>query len=149
MTQLGWAQWKFLAIIKFDHSRCGIRIEFCAGNSFCESELPCLSEAESLIFSFLLNNCLQVIGDITIHVLNFCGPLSRNNVGGALIDNFYSRGVTNPVHLTVDTGLGNGQASIKACVYKNLSLGDQPLAAQFQEFTLELRMVEAERVGCM
>lgn len=69
--------------------------------------------------------------------------------GSALIHEFYSREVTNPVHLTVDTGFTNGEASIKAFVSVNLSLGDQQLAAQFQEIPLDLRMVEAERVGCM
>ncbi|KAI6684974.1 hypothetical protein NL676_030887 [Syzygium grande] len=38
-------------------------------------------------------------------------------------------------------------ASIKAYVSTNLSLGDRQLAAQFQEISLDLRMVEAERVG--
>ncbi|KAK4756049.1 hypothetical protein SAY87_009806 [Trapa incisa] len=69
------------------------------------------------------------------------------NGGSALIHEFYSREVINPVHLTVDTGFNNGQASIKAYVSTNLSLGDRPLAAQFQEIHLDLRMVEAERVG--
>lgn len=67
-----------------------------------------------------------------------------------MIHDFYSReAVTNPVHLTVDTGFTNGEATIKAYVAFNLSLGDQQLAAQFQEIPLDLRMVEAERVGCM
>lgn len=85
----------------------------------------------------------------------YSGPFSRYstgfgvNGGSALIHDFYSREVTNPVHLTVDTGFSNGQASIKAYVSTNLSLGDRPLAAQFQEIPLDLRMVEAERVGCM
>ena len=68
--------------------------------------------------------------------------------GSALIHEFYSREVPNPVHLTVDTGFTNAGASIKAFVSVNLSLGDQQLAAQFQEIPLDLRMVEAERVGC-
>ncbi|KAJ0551467.1 putative eukaryotic translation initiation factor 3 subunit F, MPN domain-containing protein [Helianthus annuus] len=67
--------------------------------------------------------------------------------GSALIHEFYSREVANPVHLTVDTGFTNGEASIKAFVSINLSLGDQQLAAQFQEIPLDLRMVEAERIG--
>ncbi|XAR71947.1 hypothetical protein NMG60_11018408 [Bertholletia excelsa] len=67
--------------------------------------------------------------------------------GSALIHEFYSREVSNPVHLTVDTGFKNGEASIKAFVSVSLSLGDQQLAAQFQEIPLDLRMVEAERVG--
>ncbi|KAK4760002.1 hypothetical protein SAY87_023133 [Trapa incisa] len=67
--------------------------------------------------------------------------------GSALIHEFYSREVTNPVHLTVDTGFNNGHASIKAYVSTNLSLGDRPLATQFQEIHVDLRMVEAERVG--
>ncbi|OVA06484.1 JAB/MPN domain [Macleaya cordata] len=67
--------------------------------------------------------------------------------GSALIHEFYSREVQNPIHLTVDTGFKNGEASIKAFVSVNLTLGDRQLAAQFQEIPLDLRMVEAERVG--
>ncbi|KAL6968377.1 Eukaryotic translation initiation factor 3 subunit F [Sarracenia purpurea var. burkii] len=67
--------------------------------------------------------------------------------GSALIHEFYSREVSNPVHLIVDTGFSNGEASIKAFVSVSLSLGEQQLAAQFQEIPLDLRMVEAERVG--
>lgn len=67
--------------------------------------------------------------------------------GSHLFHDFYSREVTNPIHLTVDTGFTNGAASIKAFVSVSLSLGDQPLAALFQEVPLDLRMVEAERVG--
>ena len=50
--------------------------------------------------------------------------------------------------MTVDTGFNNGEGTIKAYVSSNLSLGDRQLAAQFQEVPLDLRMVEAERVGC-
>lgn len=53
------------------------------------------------------------------------------------------------MHLTVDTGFLNGEGAIKAYVSVNLSLGDRPLAAQFQEIPIDLRMLEAERVGCM
>ncbi|GFY82129.1 eukaryotic translation initiation factor 2 [Actinidia rufa] len=51
--------------------------------------------------------------------------------GSALIHEFYSREVPNPVHLTIDTAFRNGEASIKAFVSVSLSLGDQQLAAQF------------------
>ncbi|KAK0592289.1 hypothetical protein LWI29_016680 [Acer saccharum] len=67
--------------------------------------------------------------------------------GSALIHEFYSREVSNPVHLTVDTSFGSGEGTIKAYVSVNLSLGDRPLAAQFQEIPVDLRMIEAERVG--
>lgn len=66
-----------------------------------------------------------------------------------MIHEFYAREVPNPVHLTVDTGFSSGEASIKAFVSVSLSLGDQQLAAQFQEIPLDLRLVEAESVGCM
>ena len=46
-------------------------------------------------------------------------------------------------------GFTNGEGTIKAHVSVNLSLGDRPLAAQFQEISLDLRLVEAEHVGCM
>lgn len=68
--------------------------------------------------------------------------------GSALIHEFYSREVANPIHLTVDTGFKNGEGTIKAYISVNLSLGDRQLAAQFQEIPLDLRMVEAERLGC-
>ncbi|KAJ4831633.1 hypothetical protein Tsubulata_024413 [Turnera subulata] len=48
-----------------------------------------------------------------------------------------------------DTGFRDGEGTIKAYVSVNLSLGDRTLAAQFREFPLDLRMVEAERVGCL
>ncbi|XP_047328451.1 eukaryotic translation initiation factor 3 subunit F-like [Impatiens glandulifera] len=67
--------------------------------------------------------------------------------GSALIHDFYSREISNPIHLTVDTGFKNGEASIKGFVSVNLSLGDHQLAAQFQEIPLDLCMVEAERVS--
>ena len=66
-----------------------------------------------------------------------------------MIHEFYSREVANPIHLTVDTGFNNGEGTIKAYISVNLSLGDRQLAAQFQEIPLDLRMVEAERLGCM
>ena len=69
--------------------------------------------------------------------------------GSALIHEFYFHEVPNPVHLTVDTGFRNGEGTVKAYVSVNLSLGDRQLAAQFQEIPLDLRMIEAERVGCM
>ncbi|CAL5190104.1 unnamed protein product [Lathyrus oleraceus] len=69
------------------------------------------------------------------------------NGGSALIHEFYSREVSNPIHLTVDTGFADGEGSIKAYVSNNLSLGDRQIAAQFQEIPLDLRMVEAERIG--
>ncbi|KAF2319022.1 hypothetical protein GH714_012504 [Hevea brasiliensis] len=67
--------------------------------------------------------------------------------GSALIHEFYSREVPNPIHLTVDTGFRNGEGTIKAYVSVNLSLGDCQLAVQFQEIPVDLRMVEAEQVG--
>ncbi|KAF7830979.1 eukaryotic translation initiation factor 3 subunit F [Senna tora] len=67
--------------------------------------------------------------------------------GSALIHEFYSREVPNPIHLTVDTGFTTGEGTIKAYVSNNLSLGDRQIAAQFQEIPLDLRMVEAERIG--
>ncbi|KAK4277862.1 hypothetical protein QN277_015792 [Acacia crassicarpa] len=69
------------------------------------------------------------------------------NGGSALIHEFYSREVSNPIHLTVDTGFTNGELTIKAYVSHNLSLGDWQMAAQFQEIPLDLRMEEADGVG--
>jgi translation initiation factor 3 subunit F len=69
--------------------------------------------------------------------------------GSYLIHEFYSREVQNPIHLTVDTSFTNGEASIKAYVSLSLTLGDRQLAAHFQEIPLDLRLLDAERVGCM
>ncbi|CAF2296485.1 hypothetical protein HID58_016285 [Brassica napus] len=55
--------------------------------------------------------------------------------------------VTNPIHLTVDTGFTNGEGTIKTFISSNLSLG-QLIRDKFQEFHVDLCMVEAERVGC-
>ncbi|KAJ7557145.1 hypothetical protein O6H91_05G113400 [Diphasiastrum complanatum] len=65
----------------------------------------------------------------------------------ALIQDFYAREVTNPVHLTVDTTFSDETASIKAYVSTILSLGERQLAAQFHEIQLDLRLLEAERIG--
>ena len=83
--------------------------------------------------------------------LNFCRYSTGFGVtgGSALIHEFYSREVQNPIHLTVDTTFRNGEATIKAFVSASLSLGERQLAAQFQEIPLDLRMIEAEQVGCM
>lgn len=67
----------------------------------------------------------------------------------ALIQEFYARETTNPVYVTVDTTFQDETASIRAFVSTTLSLGERQLAAQFHEIQLDLRMVEAERVGCM
>ncbi|KAL5231712.1 hypothetical protein ABZP36_030488 [Zizania latifolia] len=67
--------------------------------------------------------------------------------GSTLIHEFYSREVQSPIHLTVDTGFTRGDASIKAYISSNLSLGDRHLAAQFQEIPLDLRMLDAGKVG--
>lgn len=65
----------------------------------------------------------------------------------ALIQEFYARETTNPVYVTVDTTFQDETASIRAFVSTTLSLGERQLAAQFHEIQLDLRMVEAERVG--
>eukprot|EP00249_Psilotum_nudum_P006760 c20034_g1_i1 orf=337-1191(-) len=65
----------------------------------------------------------------------------------ALIQDFYAREATNPVHLTVDTTFQDDEPSIKAYVSTTLLLGERQLAAQFHEIPLDLRMVEAERTG--
>eukprot|EP00252_Welwitschia_mirabilis_P017552 TRINITY_DN38870_c0_g1_i1.p1 TRINITY_DN38870_c0_g1~~TRINITY_DN38870_c0_g1_i1.p1 ORF type:complete len:281 (+),score=38.16 TRINITY_DN38870_c0_g1_i1:142-984(+) len=64
----------------------------------------------------------------------------------ALIQDFYSREAPNPVHLTIDTSFQSDRL-IKAYISRTLSLGDRQLAAEFHEIPLDLRMVEAERVG--
>ncbi|KAJ6826764.1 eukaryotic translation initiation factor 3 subunit F-like [Iris pallida] len=67
--------------------------------------------------------------------------------GSALIHEFYSREAANAVHLTVDTSFIKGEASIKAFVSSTLSLADRPLAAQFYEIPLDMKMLEAEKIG--
>lgn len=65
-----------------------------------------------------------------------------------LIHEFYGREVSNPVLLTVDTQFTEERANIKAFVSTLLTLGDRQLAAQFHEVQLDLRLIEAERIGC-
>lgn len=65
-----------------------------------------------------------------------------------LIHEFYGREVANPVLLTVDTAFAEEKANIKVFVSTLLTLGDRQLAAQFHEVQLDLRLIEAERIGC-
>lgn len=96
---------------------------------------------------FCVKRVSKVFHVTSINVCRYSTGLGVTG-GSALIHEFYSREVPNPIHLTVDTGFNNGEGTIKAYVSSNLSLGDRQLAAQFQEVPLDLRMVEAERVGC-
>jgi len=65
----------------------------------------------------------------------------------ALIQEFYAREVANPVHLTVDPMFTDERANIRAYVSSQLTLEDRPIAAQFHEIQLDMRLVEAERIG--
>lgn len=81
-------------------------------------------------------------------VMSRYSTVLRVTGGSALIHEFYSREVPNPIHLTVDAGFRNGAGTIKAYVSVNLFLGDHQLALQFQEIPVDLWMVEDEQVGC-
>lgn len=65
-----------------------------------------------------------------------------------LIHDFYGREVANPVLLTVDTAFAEEKVNIKVFVSTLLTLGERQLAAQFHEVQLDLRLIEAERIGC-
>lgn len=65
-----------------------------------------------------------------------------------LIHDFYGREVANPVLLIVDTAFAEEKVNIKVFVSTLLTLGERQLAAQFHEVQLDLRLVEAERIGC-
>lgn len=65
----------------------------------------------------------------------------------ALLQDFYGRDVSNPVHLTVDTTMTNNEMAIEAFVSTSLSLGDKPVATHFHQLAVDLRMHEADRVG--
>jgi hypothetical protein len=101
-----------------------------------------------LIYQVSLLNCSNLFVAYLLSVCRFSTGFGVSG-GSTLIHEFYSREVQNPIHLTVDTGFTRGEASIKAYISSNLSLGDRHLAAQFQEIPLDLRMIEAEKAGCM
>lgn len=65
----------------------------------------------------------------------------------ALIQDFYTRDVANPVHLTVDTLMTGDQMAVEAYVSTSLMLGDKPMATHFHEIAVDMRMMEADRVG--
>ncbi|GAQ77950.1 eukaryotic translation initiation factor [Klebsormidium nitens] len=69
------------------------------------------------------------------------------SVSDALIQDFYSREANNAILLTVDTAFTTEKLKLKAFVSTPVQLGDRQLAAQFHEIQLDLRLVEAERVG--
>jgi hypothetical protein len=101
-----------------------------------------------LIYQVSLLKCSNLFVTCLLSVCRFSTGFGVSG-GSTLIHEFYSREVQNPIHLTVDTGFTRGEASIKAYISSNLSLGDRHLAAQFQEIPLDLRMIEAEKAGCM
>ena len=101
-----------------------------------------------LIYQVSLLNCSNLFVTYLLSICRFSTGFGVSG-GSTLIHEFYSREVQNPIHLTVDTGFTRGEASIKAYISSNLSLGDRHLAAQFQEIPLDLRMIEAEKAGCM
>ncbi|TKY56841.1 Eukaryotic translation initiation factor 3 subunit F [Spatholobus suberectus] len=116
---------------------------------------------ETLLGSILPNGTVDVRNSYAIHhsesvdqVVHTLSPTFKFSLltlifigDNALIHEFYSREVPNFIHLTVDTGLTKGAGTIRAIVSNNLSLGDRQIAAQFQEIPLDLRVVEAERIG--
>lgn len=67
----------------------------------------------------------------------------------ALIQDYYSHQCSNPVHLTVDTGLSDGRMAVSAYVARTLTLGSRPdpLATQFQEVACEIQTVAVEKIG--
>jgi len=65
----------------------------------------------------------------------------------ALIQDFFARECPTCVHLTVDPNLTVEKSVVKAYVGSSLTLADRQLASYFQDVPLDLRLVEAERVG--
>ena len=67
----------------------------------------------------------------------------------ALIQDYYSHQCSNPVHLTVDTGLSGQRMAVAAYVARALTLGGrpEPLATQFQEVPCEVQTVAVEKIG--
>ena len=67
----------------------------------------------------------------------------------ALIQDFFGREAPGAVHITLDTELSgvDGHGGIAAYVGTTLALGDRQVAAQFHQVQLDLRMMEAERIG--
>jgi hypothetical protein len=100
---------------------------------------------------FLLFDRISLQCDLSLPFIPFCRFSTGFGVsaGSTLIHDFYSREVQSPIHLIVDTDFTRGEASVKAYISTNLSLGDRHLAAQFQEIPLDLRMIEAQKTGCM
>ena len=80
-----------------------------------------------------------------------CRYSTGPNVSGsdALIQDYYSHQCSNPVHLTVDTGLSGGRLAVTAYVARTLTLGGrpEPLATQFQEVACEIQTVAVEKIG--
>lgn len=65
----------------------------------------------------------------------------------ALIHSFYGNETSNPVHLTLDTGLNDGHMKARAYVSRTLSIAGRELAREFQEVPCETMNSEAERIG--
>ncbi|KAJ7514609.1 hypothetical protein O6H91_23G052200 [Diphasiastrum complanatum] len=104
----------------------------------------------SVLWLIWLTRNRQVFdGSTSLAPIGFYMYSTSSGVSGsdALIQDFYAREVTNPVHLTIDTMFSDETTSIKAYVSTSLTLGERQLAAQFHEIQLDLRLLEAERIG--
>ncbi|EFJ48132.1 eukaryotic translation initiation factor 3f [Volvox carteri f. nagariensis] len=65
----------------------------------------------------------------------------------ALIQEFYSKESTHPVHMVVDTTLKDEKFSVQAYTSRVLALGDKVLATEFIEIPCDTIVGDIERVG--
>ncbi|GIL70941.1 hypothetical protein Vretifemale_1604 [Volvox reticuliferus] len=65
----------------------------------------------------------------------------------ALIQDFYSKESTHPVHMVVDTTLKDNKFSVQAYTSRTLALGDKVLATEFVEIPCDTIFGDIERVG--
>ncbi|KXZ52608.1 hypothetical protein GPECTOR_9g653 [Gonium pectorale] len=64
-----------------------------------------------------------------------------------LIQEFYNKESTHPVHLVVDTTLKDNKFSIKAYLSRPLAFGDKQLATEFVQLPCDTIVSDIERVG--
>ncbi|GFR52670.1 hypothetical protein Agub_g15294 [Astrephomene gubernaculifera] len=65
----------------------------------------------------------------------------------ALIQEFYSKESTHPVHMVVDTTLKDDKFSVQAYTSRTLALGEKALATEFVEIPCDTIYGDIERVG--
>ncbi|KAM4013065.1 LOW QUALITY PROTEIN: eukaryotic translation initiation factor 3 subunit F-like [Anomaloglossus baeobatrachus] len=64
-----------------------------------------------------------------------------------LIHEYYSREATNPIHMTVDTGMQGSRMNIKAYISSSMGVPGKTMGVMFTPLTVQFIYYDTERIG--